>query len=308
MVYTTDDLLASVKLNSYLPPQINFTDQQFLELGDDEIFNSLASLLVSFDQGYYQESLDNPFVAGQSVYSFPKYAMWNKIRRIDRISNGNIVYPSLRMITPDQIWENNSYQQGTPRAFLLNHDTIQFFPTPQAGITDLWRIWYYRRPGRMVLKSAAANVQSVNLATGQVTYAAVPPATFTASSYHDFYSSTPPFVRLQNNIQASALAGNVQTFPVASVQNLKQGDWVNILDETVFPPVPLELQPFLMELIVKTLTKTILDVDAYQVQRGEILERIKSVVSSAPGNRNVGQSIKMTQVRNGRLSWRRYYW
>ena len=180
------------------------------------------------------------------------------------------------------------------------HDTIVFYPKPTPA-DGSWRCQYYRRPGRLVKVSAAAKVQSVNKANGQVTYTAVPPSTFTASSTHDFYLGQPPFKRLQTNITATTIAGAVQTFPVASVQNINANDYVCLLDETVFPDMPTELQDLFVELIVQRLAKIQNDATKYQYSDKEVNERIEAAYFSI-GQRDTAQSVDINLVNSPFIS------
>lgn len=292
MAYFTDDLLAQVKLQAYIPvAQGNFTDSQLLSIADQELLNTICPTLVSMDENFYLEYVDGNWVAGQSDYTFPQYAMWSKLKRVDRINNSQFL--PLTRIDVQQLRFLNTTQAGTPYYFYLKNDVITFFPTPQAGITDQYRAWFYRRPNRMVVKAAAAEIASVNKATGQVTYTAVPPATYTANSFHDFFAGLSPFKRLKTNIQATAILGNVQTFPIADVQDLSAGDWICVHDETVFPGVSIELQDILKDLMIAVLTRTQSDFDTYNAQKAQIVERIKTTMV-APGVRIVTQGKKMT--------------
>ena len=302
MAYTTDDLLTQVRISCFLPSsQSTFTDAQILSLGDDEILSSFAPLLVSLNQNIYLESVTTPFVANQDRYVFNKYAMWNKLRRADRVVGTNIV--ELHHVEVDELMYYS--QAGTPRGYYLDNDSIIIVPVP-ASSTDSLRYWIYRRPGRMVVTSAAAKVQSINYATGAVTYTAVPPSTFTATSTHDFYAGRPPFRRVGTEVTATALAANVQTFPAASVAGLLPNDYVCVVEETVFPPLVAELHPFLQDAIIASMSKAQLDPEAYAIQKQELMEKARSAYM-APGNRTVGQPQKISCRRNPFVGYARNY-
>jgi hypothetical protein len=269
MPYTTADLLSDIKRDDFFSSsQTFFTDAELLDIGNGELLAEIIPMIKTFNENYYMELVDSSFVANQSSYALPKYGMWNVVFLVQRINQSGIaIYPDFVRLELDQLKDYQVTNTGVPNAYYILNDTINFVPTPGPGVTDRYRLWIYRRPGRMVPTSFAAQVQSVNLATGEVTYTAVPPATYTASSRHDFYSSTPPFRRLQTDIQATAILGNVQTFPVASVQNLVAGDYVCIVDETVYPPIPLEIQPYLSEIIIKMVSKSRTDAQTYNLQK-----------------------------------------
>lgn len=290
--YTANSLLDQIKLEAYIPvAQGNFSAAQLLSIADSEILNTICPTLVSMDENWYLESETQAFVGNQASYTLPQYAMWLKLKRVD-LMNQNQVLPITRSDVP-QLQYSNTNQNGTPYSFFLKHDVVTFFPTPAAGITYDFRIWFYRRPNQMVVESEAAQILSVNKVTGVVTYTAAPPATYTATSFHDFFAGLSPFRRLVTNAQATAQAGATQTFAIADVQDLSPGDWICIHDQTVFPPVPIELYDFVKDLTIAILTKTQSDFDTYNAQKGEIVERMKSVML-APGARIVSQGKKLT--------------
>jgi len=302
MAYTTDELIRQIKLTCFLPSaQETFTDEDMLSLGDDEILSSFTPMLVGLNQNIYLESVTTPFVAGQSRYVLDKYAMWNKTRLISRLTGTNVI--EMSHVEIDELPYFS--QSGTPRGFYLDNDSIIVVPTP-ATTTDSLYYWIYRRPGRMVLTSAAAKVLSVNYATGQVTYTAVPPATFTSTSTHDFYAGRSPFRRVGTEVTATNLAANVQTFPIASVQGLLPNDYVCVVEETVFPPLSAELHSFLQEAIIKVMSKAQLDPEAYAIQKQELMEDAKNAYM-APGNRTVGQPLKISCRKNPFIGYTRYY-
>lgn len=306
---TTDQLVADIKRDFYLPvDQDTFTPSTILSVADDELMSEVFPLFKSFNEGFFLEPVLQSFVAGQAEYTLPKYAMWNAVYLVQRTVNGVPVYPDYGRIEIGQLTEYQTNIQGTPQVYYLLDNTIVFAPTPAVGTPDAFRLWIYRRPGRMVPVSEAAQVLSVNYGTGQVTYTAAPPSTYTASSFHDFYSKTPPFRRLATNIQASALAGAVQTFPIASVQTLVAGDFVCLLDETVIPPVPMEIVPFLKELTIKSMARTQMDQETYALQKQEVIDKIKAAMI-VPGNRTVGKAkgISLSKHPLARNFTKRYW-
>ena len=303
MPYTSDDLVTDIERDSFAPAaQDQFTSAQKLKIADDELQESLAPILVSLDAGYFLEPADTALVASQAGYDFDRYAMWNKIRRVeilDALGNPR----EIDLVTPEQRANYDTVTAGTPAAFEIRHDQIVLIPKPSAA-TDSLRQWIYRRPGRLVPVASAAVVASQNGA-GVVTYTAAKPATFTASSVHDFYRGTSPFRRIGTAATATASGSTTtHTFSIANAALLQAGDYVCVRDETVFPAVPIELVPFLKDLVIRSLARTQMDQAAYQVARAEIVDRAKAAMAAGPGARAVGHpkkiSIPLQRVYGGR--------
>jgi hypothetical protein len=303
VAYTTDDLVADIKRDSFLPvAQRDFTSAVLLNIADQELVETIAPALVAHDDGFFLEPADQAFVASQSDYVLDRYAMWGKVRRVQRLTaDGEPI--GLERLTQEQAEERDATGTGEPEAFLPLHDSVRVFPAPADASEDL-RMWIYRRPGRMVLQASAAQVQSVNSGTGVVTYTLSKPATFTASSVHDFYRGDSPFKRIGTAVSATASPGATQqTFSTANAALLAAGDWVCVRDETVFPAIPIELHPFLKDLVIRSIARTTMDQAQYMTARQEIADRMIAVLQAGPGARIVGHpkriSIPLARVYGG---------
>lgn len=305
MSYTSDDLVTDIERDSFQPAaQDQFTTAQKLKIADDCILRTLAPMLVSLDAGYFDEYADTALVASQSGYTIDRYAMWNKLRKVE-ILDADDVPREINLVTKETKNNYDTVNSGTPQAFEVRHDQVVLLPAPSTA-TETLRQWIYRRPGRLVATSSAAVVSSVNTSTGVVTYTASKPSTFTSSSVHDFYSANSPFRRITTAITATASPGATQqTFASGSLaalaaSGLAAGDYVCVRDETVFPAIPLELQPFLVDLVLLSLARTQMDQAAYATQRQEISDRARAAMQAGPGLRVVGHPKKVS-INIGRV-------
>jgi hypothetical protein len=303
VAYTTDDLVTDVQRDSYLPvAQRDFSSSVILNIADQELQETIAPALVAFDDGWFLETDDQDFAASTADYVIPRYAMWGKVRRAEALTSSGDPRDLVRL-TQEQVGGWDTTGTGTPNAYLVMHDVVRVYPKPSDATEDL-RLWIYRRPGRMVPTTSAAQVSSVNSGTGVVTYTGAPPATFTSSSTHDFYRGTSPFRRIGTAKAATAQTGSTQTFSTTNAALLTAGDWVCVRDETVFPAIPIELHPFLKDLVIRSMARTQGDAAQYQRQRQEIADRMMAVLQAGPGARVVGQpkriSIPVSRVYPGR--------
>lgn len=292
MAYTTDDLVTDIKRDSYLAvAQRDFSSAVLLNIADQELFETIAPALVAFDDGFFLEPAAQDFVASQSDYVLDRYAMWGKVRRAERLTSaGDPV--ELTRLTQEQVYDWDATGTGTPQAFLPMHDKVRVYPKPSDATEDL-QLWIYRRPGRMVLTTSAAQVSSA--AGTLVTYTGSKPSTFTSSSVHDFYRGTSPFQRVGTAKTATgSAAANTQAFASADVALLQENDWVCVRDETVFPAIPIELHPFLKDLVIRSMARTQMDQAQYETARKEISDRMMAVLRAGPGARIVGQPKRIS--------------
>ncbi len=299
----TDDLVTTIKRDSFLTTaQSNFSDDQLLAIAQDHVEATLVPMLLSERDGWFRTSIDIPFVANQADYTLPTYAMYGKLESVQYYDS------NASQIRPDQLTrieiENlglalPSTSTGVPCFFSVNSSAITVYPTPTTA-TDSMRVWFDRRPGKMVATTEAAQVLSINTGTGVVTYTAAPPATFTSSSLQDFYYGASPY-QIKGQATATGQTGSTQTFGLASAALLAAGDWVCLRDETVFLPVPQELKSFLSDLVIASLARTQQDANLYQAQVQLIAGKAKHALSVTsnrlPGN---PKKIRLTNplVRN----------
>jgi len=298
MPYTTNDLLNDIKRDSYGgTAQGNFDAASLLKIGDEEMLLTVVPMMIRFRQNYYLDNLTGNFISGQIGYPLPEHSMFGAVKDVKRMSGG--VPVPLARIQTSTLAAYGPQNFGFPTAFYLGDGNINFAPTP-SNTSDQYQIWYYRRPARMVDPPLAAKVLSVNYISGEVTYTAPPPATYTASSVHDFYSSVSPFQRTGTKVTATAIAGSVQTFPAASVAALNPGDYVCLVNETVYPGLPLELQPYLKELICLRISQNSADQTAYALNKDRIAGQMAAALG-VQAERSDGHPETPTLLENSML-------
>lgn len=307
---TADDLLTDFKRDSYIPAsQGNYDDPQLLAVADKVILKTVVPLLKSLDSGWYNGFTDIALSTTTDSYALPRYAMFGALRRVALVkaSTGEEVAELGLFSTGDQQLYRSA-SSGTPDCFELNHNLMRLNRTPAASDVSnyLMRVWYWRRPGRLVKVANAAVVLSFNAGAGAgtVTYTGAPPTGFTTTSLHDFYSATYPFRREGQNLAATNLAGAVQTFSptiVAGlvVNGLVAADYACLEDETVFPDVPIELFPFLSDLMELQLSRAKKDAAAIADAYKATLDDMRNAVASGPGERVQGKRRKMSLLNSG---------
>ncbi len=303
MTVYTDDLLTMIKRDSFLTTaQGNFSDSQILGIADEHVSMVFVPLLMSIREGYFRDYLDQLYVDNQADYTLPTYAMYGKIESVQYVdSNSRILPLQLTRIEIENLADLlPSLSTGRPRFFTINSTSITVYPTPLGVTFDSIRMYFDHRPGKLITKSLAAQVLSVNTTSGLVTYTAAPPTGFTSSSRQDFYRGQSPYQLIKQST-ATAQAMSTQTFPAADVAKLQAGDWVCPRDQTVFLPYPEEMMPFHSDLCIRSLARTQQDSKLYEAQMAEIKERAKAALLTTsnrlPGN---PKRIRLTNplVRN----------
>lgn len=294
--FTADDLIARVKMYDFSSgAQIQYEDPDILRFADDVIKSDIAPFLMEQNENFYLVNEDINYVAAQEAYDLPEFAMYNMIHSCKHLTTDGTEF-NLEPVPVNRTYVRNYLSPGQPSNYYIEDNKIHFFPAPASAL-DKYRIFYYKRPSFLTKTANVAIITNVNKITGVLTYAAVPATGFTASSFHDFYSSRSPFNYLGQNIQASALAGLTQTFPIPSVQNLSVGDAVAVTTYTHVPDIPMEMFLLLVNIVIMRIAKAQGDKSKYQMSTSEIQQKMADSLV-IPGRRITNQAISLNVLNS----------
>lgn len=286
---TTDDLLAKIKRDSYLTTaQYNLTDQELLDVANDETIKSIVPLVLSLREGYYREAEDVVFIAGVKSYPLPEYATYGILELVSYFDSNNnpLPYQINRADPADLQWLNSHVSTGRPQWFHADSYNINVYPTPTTSEQGEYiRVWYDRRISQMVPTSSADVVASV--VSNTVTFSNPYPSTFVAGALFDVYSSKPPYPMRARSIEAlTAPTPSSLTFSVDDLVDVSDGDYFCLKNETVFLPCPEELMSFISDLTILSLARTQQDSALLRDQKDRVIEEVTSML------RVMGQRIK----------------
>lgn len=288
----TDTFVSVLLRDSYLQSvQSQFTHQQLLDIAWEQLVRRMAPVMVRARPTFFREVHDITLVADTSTYDIPQYAMWNKLHLASLLgANDEIAKLSRRDPAEDLFYAETT--SGMPHVIRLHDKQIEIRPAPSSGDVAAWptlRTYIYRRPGRFVRatddgtgNNPARAAQVLTSAAGLVTYTGLMPSDFTATSEHDFYSRTSPYRRVASDVAAlTAPSTSSQTFSTANAALVTAGDYVCLLDETCFLPIPVEMFGHLKDLTIKSLAKTQADKDAYEACVQEMRDDIATLFPAA---------------------------
>jgi len=232
--YTTDALLSSIKRKASIPANQNlFTNNDFIEILDNELKTYITPLLMRVKDEHFTSYTDFSVVSGTSSYEIPAKAIGKKLRAICKVdSSGNL--SSIQQLPLEDVISGSIYQDG----YYIQSDNIVLYPTPNESGTI--RMFFYRRPNKLVSTTYAAKILSINTGTNEVTCESVP-TTWTTSTLLDCIDQLPSFKINKEGTQATLIAGYVLTLPADVVALLQVNDWIAESGETPLPQIPVEL-------------------------------------------------------------------
>lgn len=220
--YTTDELARRVRRTLQLRTvNLKLTEAEILQICDEEIQHSLFPSLMRVREDYQSTSTVVLMTAGVGVYRLPQNAASSTIDHIDLVQlvGGSPVgaYRLPRLEVPS-IAEFVGSTNATPRAYVLQGDTINLLPTPNVGTGSsgfVLSITHEIRPSRLVAVSSCSLVDStaINGSNLDVTLAAPIASTMANGDPVDIVPGAPPL----QTILASGTILDTTGDPVISV-------------------------------------------------------------------------------------------
>lgn len=270
-----DTWIDSLMLSSQLPAvQSQWTHQQLLDIAWEQVVSVMMPMLITASPRFRRENHDITLEAGESTYTIPEHAMLRKMHLVSLLDTSGRP-GKLNRLEPSEYEFFFQTSSGHPTRITVHDTTIELNPPPSAADILIWptlRTWIHRRPGHFVRatddgsgNNPARAARVLTSAAGTVTYTALMPSDFSASSEHDFYSQTEPHRRLGTSVVATGTSGtSAQTFATADAALVAAGDYVCLANETCFMPFPVDMGRHCKDLVIYSIGKTQADKDAYQ--------------------------------------------
>ncbi|WP_374028332.1 hypothetical protein ACES2J_08345 [Bdellovibrio bacteriovorus] len=235
---TSSDLIANIKLKGSFPTASDlFSNADYLSVLNDEILNTIVPIINKVNEEYFLSYKAYAVTAGQEAYRIPKRAVGSTLRDIQRIDSAGSVLSLGRLFEEDR----KSLTAG-PIGYYLKSNTILLSPVPVQTSGTL-RMAYTRRPSKLVMPSACAQVTAIN---GSVVDVASVPSTMTNNTLIDFVQQEGPYDILDMDVTITGISGTTINF--ASVpSDLAIGDYICLAGESCVPGVPEEMVPTLVQ-------------------------------------------------------------
>jgi hypothetical protein len=237
--YTTTDLVTNMKLVGHVPTGNNtFTTTNLIILADRELQTPIMKQILSTRGGYYTTYSDYvPTVDG--LYPIPVDSIMGALDHIE-IVNGTSVIP----VSPIDKNEQFSTVSPTSTSYgsYMRGNFVQILPFPDTGVV---RLWYSKRPSKLVAPSACAQITAI--AANVITVSSLP-STLSIGKLIDAIGDQPPF-NILGSVTITAINGTDITVS-AAIQDLAIGDWLCLNKQTCVPQIPVEFRPLLEQRVV----------------------------------------------------------
>jgi hypothetical protein len=319
--WTTDDLVAAIRRQAYLPDAAvvsdgatpHFTDRELLSFADEELQSRFSGLIRAQRDEQRILSIDTVAAGIALTIDMPDRAMARAVRRVHYVDASGRESAPITQIEPADAWSFGGDLRG-PSALVwhFHGDSVRLPAVPSAGRI---RIYYALSLPRMV--SSISEAAAIETVAGFVA---------TTSASLDFLSSLPgervdvvrgasPFTPLDTDLLVSSVVGSAITLSTwPNISKVSQPgafetprkDFIVLRDTTCHPPLPQEWHAALASCVVTRVLEALGDRDAVMFSRATRDERLSQAVESAtPRNGGRGASIVNTSspLRRGRR-WR----
>lgn len=319
------DLIETSLRRGMIPKNCStFSCCDILEILNEEMDISLIPTVMRFHEEYYVYEEDVCIVSCVIHYQIPYRAVGNKLRGIFYVDDSDNHYEMTRTCIENRADYTCSYGvQNRAYSFYPKGDEIVLM---DCSVTSgKLRMIYYLRPNKLVKESKGAKIKSVTICACCCT------TTFSLCSYPDHFSCTTCFDIIQGKTShkikvidvtptakcAGCVASNIDPTVTFSTCDLKRlniynsdsplsitfcvGDYLMAAQETVYPQIPVELQPILAQRAAIHMLDALGDIKG--VERAEKkLEQMEYNMGTIIDNRVEGETKKIVN-RKGIL-WR----
>lgn len=236
--YTSDELIKSIKRRGSIPTnQSTFLSVDFLALANDELLDTVVPVIMSARSDYFVHHVDYT-MTNEVEYEIPSVAIGMKLKDVclvlDPGSNDEMisVLPHVPIETNDSL------------GFYIKNNKVVITGSVSSGST--LRLYYYRRPNKIVEVKFAGQITSINTVTNELTLSQVPAAWVIGDSIC-CVSSSPSF---DLKIISQELQ-NVSSplIEIEDVTGLSVGDWICLEGESVIPQIPVEAHSVLAQAV-----------------------------------------------------------
>lgn len=328
----TSTLLKRAKLQEMLPSSdVTFSDSDLLELMYQELSSTVVPLVMSAREEYMVVTKDYalPGIAPGQITNvtnwidLPSEATGMRLRDVYMLDTiGNFV--NLPRLNPEQIASYTSMPiVGAPGVawtggyggFYLQGNRLMLYPYWSADRRGL-RITYHRKPARLCLTSAAAQIISI---TGNNVSVGSTSTSWLTGSYVDFIKNDTPHDYVIDTSATQALytspiplqavpvlaaSGSTYTFDPLVIQSLSVGDWVSSYGYAPFAQfIPYEASNCLVQLTALRALEALGDKEGQVMAQAKYNKMAKDLLDMI-SPRVEGKSLKVSNpnslARNNR--------
>lgn len=314
----SSELIDSIKRRAFIPSdQDTFTDEDFLDMLNEEINYFSIPRLLSTHEEYLVTYEDIELVDGKFRYDIPSRAIGNKLRGLfytdgedENTVNQDLNLIKLSRISYEDLSDYTNYGNNSSYSyshlFYIENNEIVIVDEVSVSQTFL-RMYFYLKPNTLVKDDEAGVISNIDRNTGVITLQNFPES-FSTVPQIDFVQNKSPNLVLSYDLQPTSVNQNTLSVTLNTTdipEDLKVGDYINLANECIVPQLPTEMHAILAQRVAIAALEALGDTEGIQVaqRRLEMMEQssidlIDNRVESAPEKiRNRNGTLKQASYR-----------
>jgi hypothetical protein len=243
--FSSTALIADVKRRAMAPTsQSLFQNTDFCAILTSEMKSKLIPLIKKVKEDFFLSSKDFSIDGTTRSFAIPDRAIGMAIRNVEYADPNN--NDEQRAPRTTQGNRGTSPYWADIGGYYLQDNDIVFDEAP-TDTSMVIRVYYYRRPSKLVRTSDAGKITAINTLTKTVTLDNVPTA-WTTSYLFDFTKGKGGFQSLGDDKVITAINGFDVTFSATLPTSLAVGDWVAEAGESPIAQIPYDGHDLLAQL------------------------------------------------------------
>lgn len=236
--YTSTAVIADLKRRGKIPTNQNlYQETDLAAILSAEINDTILPRIMSVREDHFVTFKDTLIVTGTDSYAIPQRAVGGKLKDVVIVDNLGTVLEDLPRLTYTDVSLFSPMDYVKLYGFYLQGDDVRLYPNASGWNGRYLRQYYFRRPNKLVVTTAAGKITAINTGTLEVTLDNAP-STWTAATTFDVIAGRPNFRSVVDDAVITNIAGSVLTF--TSVTGFTVGDYVAEAGESPVPQIPYD--------------------------------------------------------------------
>lgn len=306
--YDVEALIANIKRRFAVPTsQVTYTDQDFTDLANDELKDTVIPLMMSAREEYFVDFVDVS-VPATRVIPIPGEAVGNKLRSVCYMqATSPLTLINLPRIDLDVVAGVGFVNYNTLAGFYIQGNDLILYPNTSVPVNTTLRLYFYKRTLVLAAPDQYGQVLSVDSGTNTVVLDYVP-TTWTTGTKLNSLSGAPSFDITNEEMVISAVSS--PSIILDTVDGVSVGDYISEQGYSGVPQIPVEAHPYLAQQTATLCLIGLGDNDGAKVSN-EKAEKMKDSLLVMVTNRVDGSPKKIVNPNGGlRVSsgYRRGWW
>ncbi len=260
--YTTTQLIANIKRRCTVPSsQLTFTNQDFVDLANDELQGEVVPLLMSTREEYFVDFVDVATPSNKQI-PIPEATTASKVRSVCYVQQGSpLVLINLPRIDLDVVAGVGFNNWNTLAGFYIQNNDLVLYPNNSVPQGQLIRIYYYKRTLALANPDNFGRVVSVDTMNNSFVLDQMS-FDWVAGVQLNSIKSSPGFEATASDMTITTVSS--PTIFVDDVTGVSVGDYVSDIGHSAIPQIPIEAHAYLAQLTAAKCLESLGDTEGMQ--------------------------------------------